>query len=175
MKIMKKVTKKLRQKVTLVNTIVIVLSVALVVGIFLLSVAKLGSRSIEARGENLYSNLLADLKTNQATFNFDYSGTVLYKDLALYYLVDTSIGGKFTNSEWKSKDWVILGISANTSPGTPPPLPIVVYDPKSIWDKYNCGSLIYWRVRAVVTKNVVNTSPIQQAVVDCSTTSTTTP
>lgn len=126
------------------------------------------NKSVEAKGEQYYSNLVAYLKADTATFDFDYSGTVPYKDKALYYIVDVSTGGKFSNQEWKNQEWINLALSGSTPESPDAIVPIVVYDPQSKWSKYICGATIYWRIRAVVRTGVINTSPVQQSVIDCS-------
>lgn len=94
-----------------------------------------------------YSQMDGTLRPEQATFVFTYSGTTNN------YIVDLS-----TVANMSTDVYVTFGQGAFS--------PVAVTSPQTKWDKYTCGRTLYWRV-STADRSVM--SPIQTAVVDCST------
>lgn len=92
-----------------------------------------------------FSQLTADLRSDKAIFQF------LYSTITTSYIVDISLSPNMKQSVYREF-------------GKGPSSPVVVFDPQNKWDKYTCGTTIYWVVRTV--KPRVD-SEVQQAVVNC--------
>lgn len=93
-----------------------------------------------------FTELSANFTTNQAQFNFNYSGQTTH------YVVDLS--------SMPDMSWDVYGGFAGGSAS-----PIVVNDPTK-WDKYSCGRTLYWRVW---NEERTIASPIQSKIVPCPT------
>lgn len=140
-----------------------IVHVALVVGLVILVavglyVAKNPPKFFDgteaASNQGKFSNLSSVLGANSATFNFNFSSS------ASSFIVDVS-----TDSRMR-KNTIYSPFGTGTSS------PITVLSPQSLWNKYQCGATIYWRVNATSNGRNIKSS-IQKGVVDCSITTPT--
>lgn len=135
-----------------------IVHVGLIVGLVILGVATYfisqNSPNIlsvikAASTKGTFSNVSANLKLDQATFNFTYNGD------STAYVISVSTDSRMRKNVF--------------SPfGSGPSSPIVVNNTQA-WSGYQCGATVYWKINATVLKGAPVASSIQKAGVDCST------
>lgn len=100
-----------------------------------------------------FSNLSAEVTVDKAVFNFTHNGS------SPFYQIDLST---YADMSWDTY--------LNFAPGTTSP--IVVNLPTDKWEKYKCGTTLYWRV---LTSHREESSQIQSVSLSCASTPTPTP
>lgn len=132
--------------------LVIVFIVAGALGYFVYQNPQIINQSASAASiKASFSGLSAVLKQDSATLNFSYSGT------SPNYKIDIA-----TSSDMKKN------LYRNFGQGTTNP--IIVSNPQSTYAPYQCGSTLYWIVKATDQRSTAEIkSSVQSAKVDCGT------
>ena len=134
--------------------LVVVLIAAGVLGYYIYKIPQLRDQKAEAASnKGTFTNLSAILKSDNATFNFSYSGSTGS------YRIDVA-----TSSNMRQNLYSNFGSGSSS--------PIIVSSPQSKWGLYKCSSTVYWVINTV---NGQIKSPVQTSIVDCTPTPTPTP
>lgn len=101
-----------------------------------------------------FSNLSAILRQNFATFNFVYS-----ENTPSYTIKISTDSGMTKDPHPQLANGTSIGIGSSS--------PITILNPRSLWHKYQCNSVVYWQLETSYKKMPIR-SAVQKGTVNCS-------